>query len=145
MAKDVESFTKSCLHCLSTNSDEVIPRPLGLTGHATKPNKLIHFDFRYINKGIDNYEYVLIIKDDFSGYTSFVPAQFADAETTARALMSWFSTYGTVHSWVFDRGTHFKNELVKQLKNTTHSLHHFTLAYTPCTNGSVEVVFRELL
>lgn len=71
--------------------------------------------------------------------------QSADSETTANVLLRWFAAFGIVTSWVSDRGSHFKNELVKSLKETLRSSHHFTLAYCPWSNGTVEVVCRELL
>lgn len=64
-----------------TDNNEVVPTPLGQTIHASKPNELIHFEYCYINKGIGNFEYVLIIKEDFSGYTWFVLAESPDVET----------------------------------------------------------------
>jgi hypothetical protein len=46
---------------------------------------------------------------------------------------------------VSDRGSHFKNEVVRALREQTRGLHHFTLAYFPWSNGTVERVCRELL
>ena len=47
--------------------------------------------------------------------------------------------------WVSDRGSHFRNQLVREIRERMHCAHHFTLASCPWTNGSVEVVRRELL
>jgi hypothetical protein len=38
--------------------------------HATKPNEVIHFDYLYMGKSVDDAEYVLIVKDDVSNYVS---------------------------------------------------------------------------
>lgn len=143
--EDIESFTKSCLHCLATESGDIVPRPLGHAMHASRRNEIIHFDYCYITPGDKGHDYVLILKDDFSGYVWLMPAMAADADHTAGSLMSWFAAFGTVQQWVSDQGTHFKNQVVKTLRQRTNSSHHFTLAYTPWTNGTVEVVCRELL
>jgi len=143
--KDVESFVKSCLHCLATEPGTVVPRPLGHALHADKPNKLLHFDFCYMGNGEKGNRYVLILKDDFSGYIRLIPSKEATAEVTADSLIQWFSLFGVVTEWVSDRGTHFKNELVKLLRDQVKANHHFTLAYCPWSNGTVEVVCRELL
>ena len=142
---DIESFVKSCLHCLLTASNDIIPRPLGHALHASRPNEIIHFDFCYIMQGEQDQAYVLVIKDDFSGYVWLLPAKNADSSTTADGLLTWFSSFGVVPQWVSDQGTHFKNEVIRHLLEQMNSSHHFTLPYTPWSNGTVEVVGRELL
>jgi len=133
LQKDVDSFVHSCIHCLSSVPGKIVPRPLGHALHAVLPNKLLHFDFCYMGDGEEEFKYTLILKDDHSGYVRLVPT------------ISWFTDYGIVEQWVSDRGTHFKNTLMKNLREALHSSHHFTLAYCPWSNGSVEVVCRELL
>jgi len=144
-AEDVKAFCTSCLHCLSTSTGGVVPRPLGHAIHASKPNELLHFDYCYIGRSSSGPTYVLILKDDFSSYVWLKPCTAANAETTAMCLMEWFSTFGTVIQWVSDRGSHFKNEVIQELRERLHCTHHFTLAYCPWSNGSVEVVCRELI
>eukprot|EP00171_Calliarthron_tuberculosum_P022775 IDg22775t1 len=63
----------------------------------------------------------------------------------AEELIRWFAAFGVVEQWVSDRGTHFKNQLIRLLRESLKSEHHFTLAYCPWSNGTVEVVCRELL
>lgn len=145
MDEDVKDFVESCIHCLSTTSGDIIPRPLGHALHASAPNKLLHFDFCYMSQGEEDYLYVLVLKDDFSGYVWLEPTKAADADTVTDVLIRWFSSFGVVKNWVSDRGSHFRNELVKNLKERLNSSHHFTLAYCPWSNGTVEVVCRELL
>ena len=71
-------------------------------------------------------------------------AKKTTAETAADALIDWCVAIGVVRQWVSDRGSHFKNESVRLLKERTHSAHHFTLANCPWSTGTVEVVRREL-
>jgi len=113
--------------------------------HVEKPNQILHFDFCYIGKSASDEVYIVILKDDFSSYSWFFPCESADAESTTAALVAWFSSFGTVVQWVSDQGSHFKNQVVKELRERLHCAHHFTLAYFPWTNGSVEVVCRELI
>ena len=47
--------------------------------------------------------------------------------------------------WCSDRGTHFKNEVVRLLNRMLRARHHFTTAYCPQSNGTVEVVCKEVL
>ena len=145
MTDDIKLFVGSCLHCLCTESGNIVPRPLGHALHAAEPNRLLHFDFCYMLNGEDGYVYCLILKDDHSGYVWLTPTKDTTAETAADTLISWFAAFCVVKQWMSDRGSNFKNELVRVLKERIHSSHHFTLAYCPWSNGTVEVVCRELL
>jgi len=145
MYEEVKSFVHSCLHCLCTSSGAVVPRPLGRALHALKPNQILHFDFCYMSPAEDDLKYVLVLKDDHSGYVMLRATKTTDAETAATHLIEWFAQFGVVTQWISDRGTHFKNELVRLLSERYKANHHFTLAYCPWSNGTVEVVNRELL
>eukprot|EP00171_Calliarthron_tuberculosum_P013202 IDg13202t1 len=46
------------------------------------------------------------------------------ADTVADALMKWFAALGVVTTWVSDRGSHFRNELIRLLKEATKASHH---------------------
>ena len=142
---DVETFGKSCVHCLATATGETVLRPLGHALHTDRPNVMLHFDCCFMMEGVGGIKYVLVLKDDSSGYVWLVPETEAIGETTSKALVSWFDLFGVVRTWVSDRGSHFKNEVVSSLREQTGGSHHFTLAYFPWSNGTVEVVCRELL
>ena len=60
-------------------------------------------------------------------------------------LMDWFATFGVCHTWVSDQGSHFKNEVIEALKRQLGAHHHFTTAYAPWSNGTVEVMNRLLV
>ncbi|GMF14516.1 unnamed protein product [Phytophthora fragariaefolia] len=55
------------------------------------------------------------------------------------------SSFGVVRQWVSDQGAHFRNQVVGSLQRALGAHHHFTTAYTPWANGTVEVVNREVL
>ena len=96
-------------------------------------------------KGDKGNIYSIILKDDFSSYLWLIPSKEASSEVVADSLILWFSSFGVVSDWVSDRGTHFKNELIRSLRKQMKSGHHFTLAYCPWLNGTVDVVCRELI
>ncbi len=56
---------------------------------------------------------LLILKNDLSGYVWLVSAADADASRVADALLRCFTAFGIAKIWLFDRGSHFKNELVQ--------------------------------
>jgi hypothetical protein len=90
-------------------------------------------------------KYILILKNDFSGFIMLHACNDSDSETTITALMKWFALFGVVPTWVSDRGSHFKNRIVAGVKSALHAQHHLTTAYCPWANGSVERVCREVL
>ncbi|EGZ09876.1 hypothetical protein PHYSODRAFT_521442 [Phytophthora sojae] len=50
LRKDVAVFVSECMHCMATAAGK-IPRPLGETLRATKPNEQLHFDFLSMAEG----------------------------------------------------------------------------------------------
>lgn len=145
MNADVLSFCNTCLHCVATSGSRRSPRPLAHALHSDKPNELLHFDFLFMGKSDSGPSYVLIIKDDASSYTWLESCQSADAESTVLALLRWFAAFGVALNWCSDRGSHFKNHVMNALNRALHAHHHFTTAYCPQSNGTVETVCKEVL
>lgn len=143
---DIDVFGKSCIHCIVTRSGEIIPRPLGSALHASRPNEVIHMDFLFMgDSGPYNPKYTLILKDDFSSYVWLWPSECATGANAADALSTWISSFGQIDWLVTDQGSHFSNELMRGLTKDLHTKHHFTTAYCPWANGTVERVCREVI
>ncbi|POM62293.1 hypothetical protein PHPALM_28568 [Phytophthora palmivora] len=124
---------KQCIHCWSTEGRTDL-RSYGPTLHATKPNEVINFDYLSMPEDEDTLsKYVLVLKDDFSGFVELIPCEVADSMTCARALVQWFQRFGVVTTRVSDQGTHFKNAVIEEF-------HHFVTAYCPWANVTVAVV-----
>jgi RNase H-like domain found in reverse transcriptase/Reverse transcriptase (RNA-dependent DNA polymerase)/Integrase core domain/Integrase zinc binding domain len=145
LREDVLTFCNTCLHCRSTIGGHRTPRPLGQALHASSPNEVIHFDYLYMGPSEAGFKYLLLIKDDLSGYVWLVPTQAADAAATVDALTLWFAAFGVVKTWVSDQGSHFKNQVMDSVRKTLRSQHHFTTAYSPWANGTIERACREVL
>ncbi|KAE9159712.1 hypothetical protein PF002_g32795 [Phytophthora fragariae] len=122
-----------------------IPRPLGETLRATKPNEQLHFDFLSMAEGAGGLKYVLVLKDNMSGYVELVACVQATSDEVYQSLLDWFKRFGVVRQWVSDQGAHFRNQVFAELQRALGAHHHFTTAYTPWANGTVEVVNREVL
>ena len=145
MEEDIKAFVQGCLVCLLSSSGEKVRRPLGSQIHAEKVGELLHFDYLYIGESSNNKQYILILKDDFSGYCFLRACEKADAETTAEVLMEYFTTFVPVLSWFSDQGTHFKNEVIEILANSLGVKHNFSTPYVPWSNGTVESVCKQAL
>jgi hypothetical protein len=44
---------------------------------------------------------------------------------------------------VSDQGSHFKNEVITEMNRALRSNHHFTVAYSPQSNGSIEIIVKD--
>lgn len=145
MEEDIKAFVQGCLVCILSQSGEKIRRPLGSQVHASKVNELLHFDYLYVGEASNQKEYILILKDDFSGYCFLRSCAKADAETTAEILMEYFTTFVPVLSWFSDQGSHFKNEVMEILAKSLGAKHNFSTPYVPWSNGTVEAVCKQVL
>jgi Integrase core domain len=145
LEEDVRTFCLTCLHCVATIGGDRVPRPLGESMHADKPNELLHMDFLYMGPSHTMESYLLLLKGDLSGYLWLWPCRKADSATTVEALVTWFTTIGVLRTWVSDQGSHFKNRTIEGVQRALRSQHHYTTAYTPWANGTVERACREVL
>ena len=93
LENDIKSFVNTCLHCLCTQPATTVTRPLGHALHADHPNELLHFDFCHMSPAEDDLLYVLILKDDHSGYVWLVPTTKTTAETIADSLIKLFAAF----------------------------------------------------
>jgi hypothetical protein len=136
---DLKFFVSKCLHCLRTYSG-TIPRPFGEQIHGTYPNEVLHYDFALILG-----TYILILRDDLSGFTRLRHCESANAETVAVHLLQWMSDFGVPKIQVSDQGSHFKNKVIAEINRQLRSHHHFTTAYSPFANGSIEIIVKDFL
>lgn len=145
LRQDVQAFCKSCIHCVSTLGGRRVPRPYGPAVHGSKPNDLLQFDYLEIAPSKTGSKYLLLLRDDFSSYSWLVPFASANANNTADALIEWSTTFTAPVMLMSDCGTHFKNATVRKLARGLKTPHHFTLPYSPWSNGAVERLGREVL
>ena len=122
-----------------------IPRPFGPAVHGTKPNDLLQFDYIEIAPGSNGEKYVLMLRDDHSNYAWFFPTADTSAEQAATAIIDWCAAFGVPKMLMSDGPTHFKNETLGRLAKSLRVPHHFTLPYSPWSNGGIERLGKELL
>jgi Integrase core domain len=123
-----------------------VPRPLGPQLNATKPNDILHLDFLCIRLSrVGKYQYLVLLKDDLSGYLWPVPYRTADSAATVDALMRWFAVLGVVLIWKSDIGSHFKNEVVQRVQEQSKAKHHLTTENCPWSNGTIESTCEQVI
>jgi Chromo (CHRromatin Organisation MOdifier) domain len=47
--------------------------------------------------------------------------------------------------WISDRGSHFKNEVVRRVQKELKAKRHFTTANCPCSNGTIESACKQVI
>ena len=57
-------------------------------------------------EGVGGVNYVLVPKDDFSGYDWLVPKTEANAKTKAKSLLLWLASFGVVQTLKFRTAVH---------------------------------------
>ena len=130
----VQNFCNACLLCLQTKGGHRIPRPLGRTLQAESVNQFLHIDYFYVGDSTEHLKYVLLLKDGLSHFVELVATANADSETVVETLRAWQSRYGTVACLVSDRGSHFVNSVVQDLRSRMKSQQHLVTAYCPWAN-----------
>lgn len=145
LSADTKAFLSACIHCLSTTGGKKVPRPFGPAAHGTKPNDLLQFDYIEIAPGHNNEKYVLMLRDDHSNYAWFFSTADTCAEQAATAIIDWCAAFGVPKMLMSDGPTHFKNETLSRLAKGLRVPHHFTLPYTPWSNGGIERLGKEML
>lgn len=86
-----------------------------------------------------------MLRDDHSNYCWLFSFPDTLAENAARAIIDWSAAFGVPRGLMSDGPTHFKNETLRRVSKGLRVPHHFTLPYTPWSNGAVERLGKELL
>ena len=85
-------------------------------------------------------QYVLISKDEFSGFVRFFCATGADPFAASDALVEWCKRLGIPTNLVRDQGSHFADQALKEFHRILQDKHHFVTILSFWANGSVEIV-----
>ena len=82
-----------------------------------------------------DFEYVLVILEDVSGYTWLRPSRACTANGTVEELVGWCATFGPPITWVSDNATHFRNRTVRRIAKALGVEHRFSVANSAWTTG----------
>ena len=148
MAEDVSTFCHQCLHCVPTRGGRMVPRPLGDTLVGARGNHVLQVDFLFVEpiKGQNHSQkYILVLKDDYTGYVWLIPCSEATSIVAAEGLLSWIASFGCPEILVSDGGSHFTAQLLDEVTRRTRVDHHIVTAYCHWSNGSVERANRTIL
>jgi hypothetical protein len=147
MRQTLEELKASCYACQSIGSQRTA-RPLGDVRHARRPFEGLHADFVSLERVTaedaaflgDSFvgKYVLVLRDDFSGYTRLVVCTAADSAHAVEAILDWVSMFSTPEWLCTDQGKHLKEGLMTTLMERLESFHYVTPVYASWSNGFIE-------
>lgn len=127
------------------HSEGESPRPYGPDDHGAAPNDFLQSDYVDIVVASSGKKYVLILPDDPSNYCWFLTFPDTAAGNAARAIIDWSAAFGVPVGHMSDGQRHLKNETLGLISKGLRVLHHFTLPYTPWSDGGVNHLGKELL
>ena len=116
---------------MKTRGGGIIPRHLLHQQYTLAPREMLHFDFCKLAPGLQDYGYVLVLKDDFSTFSWLWPCRDQSALSAAEGILHWSATFGIPSFWVSDRGTHFRNAVMQEVQHRLRAEHHFISVYSP--------------
>lgn len=64
-----------------------------MTLQASRQNEVLHFDYLYLGTSYSGDVYVIVLKDDLSGYAWLEPTTSATSEHAASTLARWNRTF----------------------------------------------------
>ena len=150
--KEMKNMTSEicgqCLHCITNRGGSRVPRPWGEQIRGKRLLSVLHMDWLYVtppSSANHSKKYILVLKDDFSGYVWCRSSVEANARVTAEILHEWIAAFKAPDFLVSDCGSHFMNEVLEELCILSKIQHHIVVAYSPFANGSVERVNKEIL
>ncbi|KAF1317985.1 Dynein heavy chain, partial [Globisporangium splendens] len=108
-------------------------------------NEVLHWDFLYLSESYGPQKYVLVLKDGLTHHCELVACSAPTAAVAAEAMMDWHKRYGAPAVWVSDNGSHFKNDVLRELSSKLKAKQVFVPAYSPWINGTVERLNRDIL
>ena len=120
-------------------------RPWAETFRSSERNGALHWDFIHLGQAYGAFAYLLVLKDDATHYCELVPCASPTSVVAAEAILDWHSRFGAPLVWISDNGSHFKNEVLKEVCRRLKCQQRFVLAYCPWINGSVERLNRDIV
>ena len=128
------NYRQLCLHC--ARYPHLLRMPLNKTLIGRRPRKVLRMDYLSVNKA----GHLLVIIDTFSRKTFLKHCEKEDAYSAAEGLLEWHAHYVLSEHFILitDNGSHFANELMKELVPKLRGRHEFSIPFAPWTNGSCE-------
>ena len=145
MTSDVQSWIRSCEHCIRRKTPTYARAPL-VNIQTSQPMELVCMDCLSLELSKGGYQNILVISDHFTKFAMAVPANNQTAKTTAEALFNGFILhYGLPLRLHSDQGAHFQGSVIQELCKLTGIQKSLTTPYHAMGNGLVKYFNKTLL
>lgn len=134
MFLSIQKYINNCDICQQNKYER---NPYQLPDNLT-PSPKFPFDILHIDTlTLENKKYLTLI-DSFSKFAQLTYLQTLSATHITNGLIKYFSQYQIPNEIIFDSGTEFNNNLVKDLLKSYNIKIHMTCVDNPKSNGLIE-------
>lgn len=109
----IRLLINACIHCLCTLGGGSTSHLFGPYLHGTKPNDLLQIDYIELRPNMDGARYVLVLKDDQSGYCWLFSFLDTAADDAAMAITEWSAAFRFPNALMSSGLTNFRNEALR--------------------------------
>lgn len=131
--KEIESVTKSCSGC-ATSQPDPLKAPLHPWQWPEKPWQRIHVDYA---GPLMNCMFLVVV-DAHTKWAEIIPTSKATSTSTIHILSNLFSRFGLPEHIVSDNGAQFTSNEFNAFVKSNGVKHTFSAPYHPATNGLAE-------
>jgi Integrase core domain len=141
MRLDIKTFIRECPCCQKMSQIKGIQACKFVTS-TYRPMECLNIDFTepHPDKG-----YVLVIIDCFTGWVELYAVPEATAHEACLYLIQHFGRYGSPTIIIFDKGSHFANELIAQFLAATGTLQNLTVAHSSQETQLLKEIIKNLI
>jgi hypothetical protein len=138
MIRDIEGYVKTCDSCQRRN------KPIGKhelnSIEVKEPFYMIGIDIvGPLPRTVSGKKYIVVAMDYFTKWPEAKALEEANAkEVSIFIYEDIICRHGCPHKILTDRGSHFNNQMVRELMEKFRVKHGFSTPYHPKTNGLVE-------
>lgn len=137
MVADFKELITGCIHCLTSRTHDNARSSLSSTAHSSYLNQQLQFDYLHIGIGIQVLKFLIVLKDDFSGYSWISPNIASIAEHVSNCIANWIDTFYVMAVCRSNQGAHFRNDVINLLATQFGIYHHLTTTNSPGAKGTV--------
>ena len=144
MKKDIQHWTRSCLHCQLSKIQQhyKAPPPSNI---CCSRCAFRSYTRRHRGSPSRGCNYLFTCIDRFTRWTEAIPIPDITSKTVAHALLSgWISQFRTPITLTSDRGRQFESNMWKEHIEVLNTIRSRNISYHPATNGIVERFHHQL-
>jgi len=145
LAKDVNSWTRTCISCQKNKVQTHVHSPIQHIPIPARRFSHVHIDLVGPLPPHMGFTHLFTIMDRTTRWPEAIPMTSTSADSCARVFIeSWISRFGVPSTLTSDRGAQFTSALWSRVCSTLGINHILTTSYHPQSNGMVERFHRSL-